>query len=172
MWSGQPIATIPDLSQLVVSTRVREIDLHRVREGLLARLDLEAYPDLVMNGRVDFVGSMAEATPDTPWKFFSVRLLVDRTDPRLRPGMSVRASFLLAEARAVVVAPVDAVFSCGGRSCCYVRRSGGVWEQPVTLGVTNETHAEIREGLAAGEEVLLEVPRGGVHRREAPSPSA
>jgi HlyD family secretion protein len=172
MWSGQPIATIPDLSQLVVSTRVREIDLHRVREGLLARLDLEAYPDLVMNGRVDFVGSMAEATADAPWKFFSVRLLVDRTDPRLRPGMSVRASFLLDEARGVVVAPVDAVFSCGGRSCCYVRRSGGVWEQPVALGVTNETHAEIREGVAAGEEVLLEVPRSGVHRREAPSPSA
>jgi HlyD family secretion protein len=172
MWSGQPIATIPDLSQLVALTRIREIDLHRIREGLLAHLELEAYPDLVMGGRIDFVGSLAEAGADSPWKFFSVRLLVDHSDARLRPGMSVRVSLLLDEARAVVVVPVDAVFSCAGRSCCYVRQSGEVWEQPVTLGIANETHAEVREGLAAGDEVLLEVPSSGVRRREAPSPSA
>jgi multidrug efflux pump subunit AcrA (membrane-fusion protein) len=125
-----------------------------------------------MGGRIDFVGSLAEAGADSPWKFFSVRLLVDHSDARLRPGMSVRVSLLLDEARAVVVVPVDAVFSCAGRSCCYVRQSGEVWEQPVTLGIANETHAEVREGLAAGDEVLLEVPSSGVRRREAPSPSA
>jgi HlyD family secretion protein len=172
MWSGQPIVTIPDLSQLVVLTRIRETDLHRIREGLLARLDLEAYPDLVMNGRIDFIGSLAEAGTDSPWKFFSVRLLVDHSDARLRPGMSVRVSLLLDEARGVIVAPIDAVFSCAGRSCCYVRRGGEVWEQPVTLGVANETHAQVREGLAAGDEVLLVVPSSGVRRRDAPSPSA
>ena len=172
VWSGQPIATIPDLSQLVAVTRIREIDLHRIREGLMARLDLEAYPDLVMNGRIDFVGSLAEASADSPWKFFSVRLLVDRTDQRLRPGMSVRVSFLLDSAHGVVVAPVDAMFSCAGRSCCYVRRAGEVWEQAVTLGLANETQVEVKSGVAAGEELLLAVPQGAVRRREAPMPSA
>src|SRR5205823_2014189 len=65
VWSGQPIATIPDLSQMLALTRVREVDLHRIRTGLVARLDLEAYPDLVMNGRIDFVGSLAEASADS-----------------------------------------------------------------------------------------------------------
>ncbi len=172
VWSGQPIATIPDLSQMVALTRIREIDLHRIRAGLTARLDLEAYPDLPMNGRIDFVGSLAEASADSPWKFFSVRLLVDRTDPRLRPGMSVRVSFLLDSARAVVVAPADAMFSCAGRSCCYVRRDGEIWEQPVTLGLANETQVEVKSGVAAGDELLLAVPQGAVRRREAPVPSA
>src|SRR5262249_33743471 len=76
VWSGQPIATIPDLSQMVALTRIREIDLHLIRAGLTARLALEAYPDLAMNGRIDFVGSLAETNADSPWKFFSVRLLV------------------------------------------------------------------------------------------------
>jgi HlyD family secretion protein len=172
VWSGQPIATIPDLSQMVVSTRVRETDLHRIKEGLDARLDLEAYPDLVMNGRIDFIGSLAEATPDSPWKFFSVRLLVDRTDPRLRPGMSVRVSFLLDVAHAVVIAPADAVFPCTGRPCCYVRRGGEVWEQPVTLGLANETHVEVKDGVEAGDELLLAVPPVGVRRRPAPRAGA
>ena len=172
VWSGQPIATIPDLSQMVALTRVREIDLSRIRAGMMARLDLEAYPDLAMNGRIDFVGSLAEASADSPWKFFSVRLLVDRTDARLRPGMSVRVSFLLDSARAVVVAPADAMFSCAGRSCCYVRRAGEIWEQPVTLGLANETQVEVKSGVAAGDELLLTVPQGAVRRREAPVPSA
>jgi HlyD family secretion protein len=172
VWSGQPIATIPDLSQMVALTRIREIDLHRIRAGLTARLELEAYPDLAMNGRIDFVGSLAEASADSPWKFFSVRLLVDRTDPRLRPGMSVRVSFLLDSARAVVVAPADALFSCAGRSCCYVRRAGEIWEQPVTIGLANETHVEVKSGVVAGDQLLLAVPQGAVRRHEAPVPSA
>ena len=172
VWSGQAIATIPDLSQMVVSARIRENDLHRIREGLMARLDLEAYPDLVMNGRIDFIGSLAEASADSPWKFFSVRLLVDRTDPRLRPGMSVRVSFLLDAAHGVVVAPVDAVFPCAGRSCCYVRRAGQIWEQPVALGLANETHVEVKSGLAAGDELLLAVPEAGFRRPAPPTAGA
>ena len=172
VWSGQPIATIPDLSQMVVTTRVRETDLHRVQDGLEARLDLEAYPDLVMNGRIDFIGSLAESAADSPWKFFSVRLLVDRTDPRLRPGMSVRVSFQLHVARSVVVAPADAVFPCAGRTCCYVRRGSDVWEEPVTLGLANETHVEVKKGLEAGDELLLAVPQSGIRRRPAPRAGA
>jgi HlyD family secretion protein len=172
MWSGQPIATIPDLSQMVALSRVRETDLHRIREGLVARLELEAYPDLVMNGRVDFIGNLAEALPDSPWKFFSVRLLVDRTDARLRPGMSMRVSFLLDSKLGAVTVPSDAVFPCAGGSCCYVRRRGEIWEQPVTLGLANETHVEVKSGVAAGEELLLGVPRAVIRRLAPVSPSA
>jgi HlyD family secretion protein len=172
VWSGQPIATIPDLSQMVALTRIRETDLHRIREGLAARLELEAYPDLVMNGRVDFIGNLAEAASDSPWKFFSVRLLVDRTDARLRPGMSMRVSFLLDSKLGVVKVPIDAVFPCAGGSCCYVRRGGEVWEQAVTLGLANETHVEVKNGVVAGEELLLGAPRTAIRRPPPASPSA
>jgi len=172
MWSGQPIATIPDLSQMVSLSRIRETDLHRIHEGLMARLDLEAYPDLAMNGRVDFIGNLAEAAPDSPWKFFSVRLLVDRVDPRLRPGMSVRVSFLLDSKAGIVIVPSDAVFPCAHGSCCYVRRRGETWEQPVVLGLANETHVEVQNGVAAGEELLLGVPRAAIRRPPPASPSA
>ncbi len=172
IWSGQPIATIPDLSQMVVQTRVRETDLHRVHTGQLAGLELEAYPDLRMNGRIDFIGSLAESAGDAAWKFFSVRLLVDRTDPRLRPGMSVRASLRIASVDRAVVAPLDAIFPCAGRSCVYVRRKGDVWEQPVTLGLANETHVEVKTGVEAGESLLLGVPKASVRRVATAAPSA
>jgi RND family efflux transporter MFP subunit len=172
VWSGQAIATIPDLSQMVVQTRVRETDLHRIHEDMLARLAVEAYPDVALGGRVDFIGNLAESVADSPWKFFSVRMLVDRAEPRLRPGMSVRVSFELGRKTHVIVAPADAVFPCAAGSCCYVRRRGEIWEQPVTVGLANETHVEVKEGLAAGEELLLAVPHGSLRRPPSPAPSA
>jgi HlyD family secretion protein len=172
VWSGQAIATIPDLSQLVVLTKVREIDLHRIAQDLRATVTVEAYPDLVLNGRVDFVGSLATAARDSPWKFFDVRLLVDRTDPRLRPGMSARVSFELDSVKGAVIAPLDAVFARGDGSVCYVRRGDEVWEQPIVPGRRNDTHVEIRSGLEPGEELLLAVPERPVRRAEPREPHA
>jgi HlyD family secretion protein len=165
VWSGQPIATIPDLSQMIVETRVREVDLHRVATGLEAAIEVEAYPDLRLAGRIDFIGSLAEPEADAPWKYFAVRVGLERSDPRLRPGMSARIAYALDRAADVVVLPIDAVFTAGDRSVCYVRRDGTIWEEPVGLGKRNETHVEIRSGVAPGEEVLLVVPSGGARRR-------
>ena len=172
VWSGQAIATIPDLSQMVTLTRVREIDLHLVREGLDARVAIEAYPDLTVGGRIDFVGNLAEAAADSPWKFFSVRLRLDRADPRMRPGMSARVSFLLDSVKDAVVVPLDGVFTSGDRAVCYVRRRGEIWEQPVFLGRRNETHVEVKSGIAPGEELLLAPPEGRARRVEPAEPSA
>lgn len=172
VWSGVPLATVPDLSQMIVVTRVREVDLHRVRDGLPATVALEAYPDLVLTGRIGVIGSLAEEVPDSPWKFFGVTLQLDRGDARLRPGMSVRVAFLLDAVDDAVVVPVDAVFGAGDASVCYVQRGGETVEQAVALGKRNETHVEIRRGIAAGEELLLAVPDGHVRREHLPESDA
>ena len=172
VWSGVPIATVPDLGKIVTQTRVREVDLYRIRSGLPASVALEAYPDLVLRGKISFIGSLAEAVADSPWKFFTVSLALDRTDPRIRPGMSVRVAFELDSREDVVVIPRDAVFTRGERTLCYVRRRGEVVDQQVVLGLTSETHAEVKSGVEAGEELLLDAPVEQVRRVDLPEPSA
>ncbi|MEA2627468.1 MAG: HlyD family secretion protein [Candidatus Binatota bacterium] len=172
VWSGQPIATIPDLGQVIALTRIREVDLHRIRQGLSGAVAVEAYPELELHGTIDFIGSLAEASDDSPWKFFGVRLALDRSDARLRPGMSVRVSFLLDAAHDVVLVPLDAVFEEGGRDVCFVRRGADAWEQPVVLGLRNETHVEVRRGVSPGEELMLGRPTSGVRRSPPAEPSA
>jgi hypothetical protein len=172
VWSGVPIATVPDLRQMIVLARVREVDLHRVRAGLAASVAPEAYPDLVLDGRIAVIGSLAEEVADSPWKFFMVSLQLERSDPRLRPGMSARVTFLIDSVQDAVVAPVDAVFTHGDESVCYVRRGGETIEQVVVLGTRNETHIQIRRGIDAGEELLLSVPAGHVRRQDLPASDA
>lgn len=172
VWSGVPIATVPDLSQMQVTTYVREVDLHRVRMGLEADIAVEAYPDLRLRGRIGHIGSLAEDVTDSPWKFFPVTVVLTGTDGRLRPGMSTRVEFELARAQDVVVAPADAVFRRGDRNVAYVRRGGSTVERELLLGLANETHVEVRAGLDGGERLLLESPSGHVPHEPLPEPSA
>ena len=53
-----------------------------------------------------------------------------------------------------------------------MRRTGQIWEQPVALGLANETHVEVKSGLAAGEELLLAVPEAGFRRPAPPTAGA
>ncbi|MGH7805694.1 MAG: efflux RND transporter periplasmic adaptor subunit, partial [Candidatus Binatia bacterium] len=172
VWLGQPIATLPDLSQMVVTTRIREVDLPKIRGGTPARIGVEAVPDARLAARVDAIGSLAVAGEGGPWKFFDVRLALDGTDSRLRPGMSTRVSFLLDAAAGAVVIPIDAVFGDERSPVCFVRRGDEIWEERVDLGKRDDTHVEIRAGLAVGDEVLLMRPRGSVRRPARPVPNA
>ena len=64
---------------------------------------------MAFTDRLEFIGSLATESADSPWKFFSVRLSLDRTDPRLRPGMSAQVSFLLGSVPDAIVVPLDAL---------------------------------------------------------------
>ncbi len=172
VWSGVPIATVPDLSSVQVTAQVREVDLHRIGVGQAARVSIEAYPDLALAGRIGHIGSLAESQADSPWKFFPVTLTLEGTDERLRPGMSARVEFQLENALDVIVVPADAVFVHGDLDSVFVRRGGRITQHEVSLGLSNETHVEVRAGLEPGAEILLEAPSAAVPFRPLPGPKA
>lgn len=172
VWSGVPIATVPDLSRMQVTTYIREVDLHRIRIGLDASVAIEAYPDLQLDGRIAHIGSLAQDLVDSPWKFFPVTLTLAKSDDRLRPGMSARVEFELDRADDVVRVPTDAVFQRGDRRVVYRRRGGAIAERQVSLGLANETHVEVRAGVAEGDELLLDAPGHRVPYEPLPEPSA
>ncbi|MDG2305457.1 MAG: efflux RND transporter periplasmic adaptor subunit [Candidatus Binatia bacterium] len=172
VWSGVPIATVPDLSKMQLTAFVREVDLHRVSVGMAADVAIEAYPDLRLEGRIGHIGSLAENVVDSPWKFFPVTLTLATTDDRLRPGMSARVEFELARSEDVVRVPADAIFTRGDRRVVYIRHGSSVAEHEVSLGLANETHVEIRAGIDEGDELLLESPGGSVAFQPLPEPRA
>ena len=50
--------------------------------------------------------------------------------------------------------------------------SRGIGALRVVLGFQNETHAEVKDGVAVGEEVLLTAPHGDVRRASPAAPNA
>ena len=89
VWANQPLLILPDISKMVVETKVRETDIHKVEKNQKVAVRVEAYPDLKLSGQVTLVGTLAQEEKERRGvKFFGVTVQVNETDPRLRPGMT------------------------------------------------------------------------------------
>ena len=55
VWANQPLLILPDISKMVVETRVRETDIHKVEKNQNVGVRIQAYPDLRLTGKVTLV---------------------------------------------------------------------------------------------------------------------
>ena len=159
VWANQPLLILPDISKMVVETRVRETDIHKVERTQKVAVRVEAYPDLVLTGEVTLVGTLAQEEKERRGtKFFGVTVQIRESDPRLRPGMTARVEIRVEERPRAVYVPLEAVFEKEGRTVCYVRQRGGPRVREVVLGPSNQDFVVVDKGLRAGERVLLRDP--------------
>jgi len=86
------------------------------------------------------------------------RVEVDNQDGALRPGLFVRASVPIAvdsKANQLLV-PKAAVQPIGGNDFAFVERERGKFEvRPVTVAHRTSQFAEISDGLAPGERIVI-----------------
>jgi len=159
VWPNQPLIMLPDLSQLTIETQVRETDIYKVAKDQPVTVSVDAYPELALSGMVSFIGTLAQENIGRPGgKYFTVTVLLDETDPRLRPGMTTRVELLVDKLENALFVPVESVFERGGRQFAYVVSGRRAEPKEVLLGPSNEHFVAIEAGLAVGQRVLLGDP--------------
>lgn len=153
---NQIILDLPDLNQMTVKSKVREIDLCHVEVGKKATVEVDAYPQLAFTGKISSIGVLALPDHGKPAdeKYFEIRILIDKSDPRVRPGMTTRVVVHSAKAENVIAAPIHALFYDQAKSYCYV----GSEKREVSTGLSSEEWVEIKSGLKEGEFVCLCIP--------------
>ena len=160
VWANQPLLILPDVSKMVVETKVREIDIHKVANNQRVAIRVDAYPDLRLSGAVALVGTLAQEERERRGvKSFGITVRVNESDPRLRPGMTARVEVQVEERPRALSVPLEAVVQREGRSFCYVAGRGQPSLREVVLGPSNADFVVIEKGLSRGERVLLRDPQ-------------
>jgi len=162
VFMNQPILYLPDISKMIVKTKVREIDLFKLSLGQKGIVQVDAYPDTVFRGDLTFIGALATSESAEPGqeKYFQVVFTLQNEDKRLRPGMTCRVSIIAQSLKQVLTVPTQAVFSDATGDFCYVHNSWGVDEKrQIKIGVQNEDFVQIASGLQTGEKVSLVKPK-------------
>lgn len=149
---NQTLFTVADLSTVWVRADFPEQQAGLLRVGLEAEVRVSAYPDTVFRGIVTYVGAVIEPATRT----IMVRLELPNPDRRLRPHMFVEATLLVPE-RPVLTIPRKAVQQVGSRTTVFLSRGAGRFElRDIRLGAASNDYVEVKDGLAAGEEVVTE----------------
>lgn len=148
------VATLPDLRSMVIKTYVNEIDISKVKIGQKVDIGVDAFPKNRYTGYVYYVANIGEQMSNSNSKAFEVMIQVNEYDSILRPAMTTKNSIITAEIPDVVYIPLEGIF--GTDSLQYVF-TGGVRRQ-VLVGASNDNEIIIKEGLKAGEKVLLSQP--------------
>ncbi|MCP4109873.1 MAG: HlyD family efflux transporter periplasmic adaptor subunit [Desulfobacteraceae bacterium] len=156
---NQPIIYLPDISRMMVKTKIREIDLHKVSPGKAVLVRVDAYPDAALNGRVEAIGVLAQSERFSKGKekYFTVDILVLDEDNRMRPGMTARLEILCSEFEGLTI-PVQAVFHENGKSCCFIENENGFEKREIVVGIRNEDFVHVVSGLKKEDQVALSIP--------------
>jgi len=136
----------------------------RLARGQRVTFTVAALPDRRFTGTVDFVDPRVQL----PARTITIKARVRNPDRALKPGMFIEAE-LSAEVRpGAVVIPEDAVLPLGGEDFVWAVVDGKATRRPVSLGVRMPGFVEVRDGVSAGEQVVV----GGLERLYEGAPVA
>lgn len=155
--------TIVDLDRLQVNVFVDEVDIGRVQVGQPATFSVDAFPARDFAGRVAAIYPTA-TIQDNVVKYVVALEVDDDYQGLLRPEMTANVRIEL-ESREVLAVPTRAVRQEGGQNVVYVLDGGRPVARPVRLGWRDGPWAEVTNGLAAGERILVDGPPAGEERR-------
>jgi RND family efflux transporter MFP subunit len=155
--SGTILMTFADLSQLLIESHVNQVDAPRLTRGQEVEVNMSDSNEAPVKARIEFIAPLAVVKNNI--KGFQVKALIEDTEGRLKPGMSVSMNVPIGSARQAVSVPVSAVFKERKQNVVYVRKADGLTEKrKVTVGVNNLSYVEIKSGLKEGEEIFLVEP--------------
>lgn len=153
------IAELPDFSVMESQTFVNEVDIQRVRTGQTVNIGLDAIPEKRLTGVVTSVANIGEQRPNSDSKVFEVVIVVNETDSTLRPSMTTSNRIEVETLQDVVYVPLESVFESDSTDVVFKQSTLGLVKQQVIVGTMNEDHIVIREGVEAGDRVLISLPR-------------
>jgi membrane fusion protein, multidrug efflux system len=172
---GTVIATLDALERVYVDFPLPESQLAQASAGLQVSGKVAAYPDRTFEGTVETIDTRLDPVA----RAALVRADFANTDRILRPGMLVNIELSGGE-RAALLVPEIAVVQVGRESFVYrVTADDSVEQVKVTVAARGEGRAELAEGVAVGDRIVVEGTgklRPGAKVREgggdAPKPSA
>jgi len=158
VWQHNGFIVLPDMSEIITDLKVRETDIAQLEVGQTALVRPQAYPNMVLHGRVETIGTLATGKNEEMPRFL-VRVAINGIDPKLRPGMTVRARIQAAHLEDVVRVPVEAVFYSGDQTVSFLWKMNKAEPVEIETGPSDGNFVVVTKGLSGGEKLLLHDPR-------------
>lgn len=145
----QKVATIVRTNPLRIRIDIPEQAISEVQVGQAVSITTSAWPDRNFSGRVARIAPSVSATSRT----LTVEAEIENSSGALKPGQFATVRILQSRAEPAVLVPARAVITQAGVSRVFVIKDGHAEQRLVQMGQTEGDLIEIRNGVAADEQV-------------------
>jgi HlyD family secretion protein len=152
---GNAAFRIDDLSNLVVTIQVVEIDVNHIKVGQPATITFNAIPNKTYTGKVIKVDMAATSSSNTV--NFNVSVQLSNVDAQVKPGMTANVTVTTNQVAGALLIPSTAIFTdTSGQNYVYLIQNGTPNAVPVTVGAVSDTSSQITGStLQAGDTIVL-----------------
>ena len=170
--AGQTVATVYDVSDLLVAAEVDETDIALVKPGQLARVELDAFPQAAFAAKVRRVAVAPTAGQSAAGGVtYQVDLVLGEAaagssgeaQPVPRVGMTATAAIAVRRTTNRPSVPGSALVGRPGGQAVFVVEDGKVHLRPVQVAADGDDRVAVASGLRDGERV---VSRGAERLRD------
>ena len=148
-----PIVSILDIGTLIAVINVIERDYPKIRLGLPALINTDAFPGQTFNGKVVRIAPLLMEKA----REARVEIEIPNEQMLLKPGMFVRVQMEFELHENATVIPLGAVVKRNGNPGVFMldREEKKARFVPVTVGIVNEARAEILKPELSGAVITL-----------------
>jgi multidrug efflux pump subunit AcrA (membrane-fusion protein) len=154
IYIGNPVARIPDIRTMKVKGFVLENDISRIKKGLNVIVRMDALPNVPFYGKLTYVSMVCIPNQDGK-KVFQTEVLISGTDPRLKPGMTVRCEYLTYEGENEIYVPNNCLFEENKHFYCLTQKRGKINRTEVLPGPSNNMFTIISGDIKPGQDLVL-----------------
>lgn len=157
--AGMLLVTVGRPGGLVAKIAIDEVDVVRLRNGMEGRINTDAAMDRSFAGTVTYISAQGTALSNgSTGATFEVHVAVQEGLEVLRPGMTVDVEIEVERKNAGIAIPLQAIIEeemNGARNrYVFVVKNNVARRMEISLGLSNETMAEIISGITADDMVI------------------
>lgn len=149
---ASPVFTVVQLGDVDFDAQVDEADIDKVKDGMKAKVSLDAFPSETFDGTVRVIRSTAIQTT-TGGIAFPVLVKVDSKAKNILLGMSGSVDVEVNAVSDAITVPIESILDESGKKFVFVIDGGKAVKTEVTTGALTDTRAQVTKGLSEGQTV-------------------
>jgi multidrug efflux pump subunit AcrA (membrane-fusion protein) len=168
----QSLIRLPDPTKMQVMAKINESRITLVREGMPAKIRVDAVEGMELLGRVRKVNRYAEPGSwfSSSTKEYACAVEIVNPPDNIRTGMTAEVRIFVEQLTDAVQIPIQGVYEHLGRTFTLVRTPSSKFEtREIVIGATNDTMATIKSGVEPGEKIVLNL-RSHLDQMDLPEP--
>jgi len=155
---GTIIARLADISQMIVKSKINEVDISKIHKGQEVEIQVDAYPYEKYSGSITKIAAMATISNNV--KVFPFEIKIDKSDTRLKTGMTANITIIGEKKDSILVVPIRSIFADKeGQDIVYLVENDTISiSKIVKTGINDFQQVEIIQGLSEGDKISLSEP--------------